>query len=68
MHQRHEDFAPISNSRAVRTQLGGALREQHNLTEPLSESLVGLLESMVNLAGREPGSHRGIVGPARAGE
>jgi hypothetical protein len=92
MHQRHEDFAPISNSRAVRTQLGGALREQHKLTEPLSESLVGLLErletrvrhdaalerqyaaveealeSMVNLAGREPGSHRGIVGPARAGE
>jgi hypothetical protein len=46
MHQRHEDFAHISNSRAIRTQLGAALREQHELAEPLSESLVGLLERL----------------------
>jgi hypothetical protein len=46
MQQRHEDFGHISNSRAIRTQIGGALREQHDLAEPLSESLVGLLESL----------------------
>jgi hypothetical protein len=43
IRQRHEDFAHISNSRAIRTHLGAALREQHDLAEPLSESLVGLL-------------------------
>jgi hypothetical protein len=43
MQQRHEELAQISDSRAIRTQLGAALREQHDLAEPLSESLVGLL-------------------------
>jgi hypothetical protein len=46
MQQRHQDFRPISNSRAIRTQIGGALREQYDLEEPLSESLVGLLERL----------------------
>jgi hypothetical protein len=46
MQQRHEQLAQISNSRAIRTQLGAALREQHDLTEPLSQSLVGLLERL----------------------
>jgi hypothetical protein len=41
MQQRQRDFS--YNSRAIRTQIGGALREQHDLAEPLSESLVGLL-------------------------
>jgi hypothetical protein len=46
MQRQHEDFDYISNSRAIRTQIGGALREQHDLAEPLSESLVGLMERL----------------------
>jgi hypothetical protein len=46
MQQRHEELAQISDSRAIRTQLGATLREQHDLAEPLSESLVGLLERL----------------------
>jgi hypothetical protein len=46
MQQQHEDLGYISASRSIRTQIGGALREQHDLAEPLSESLVGLLERL----------------------
>jgi hypothetical protein len=46
MQQRHEDFAHIPTSSAIRTQIGRALRKQYHLAEPLSESLLGLLEQL----------------------
>jgi hypothetical protein len=36
MQQPQEDFDYISNSRAIRMKIGGELREQHDLAEPLS--------------------------------
>jgi hypothetical protein len=46
MQQPQEDFDYISNCRAIRMKIGGEVREQHDLAEPLSESLVGLLERL----------------------
>jgi hypothetical protein len=47
MQQRHEDFSatPYSAgiSAAIRTKLGEALRQQHDLREPLTPPLVSLL-------------------------
>jgi hypothetical protein len=45
MKHQHDDFR-ASQFKAIRTGLGGALREQYDLTEPPPQSLIDLLRKL----------------------